>query len=142
MDLKTVKTLARLTGDQDDAYLSALLPLIKTAVRQYTGKKYTDDKGEDAFSPTAQLAIVKWVQMYANPAGVASQSMSGGVSFAYDLGSQGIPPAVRELLAGEVEAAAASQDKRFTFVQMPKRRPAIGVPDLPPFRAGGEWIDD
>lgn len=140
MDLKTVKTLARLTGDQDDAYLSALLPLIKTAVRQYTGKKYTDDKGTDSFSPMAQLAIVKWIQMYANPAGVASQSMSGGVSFAYDVGSQGIPPAVRELLAGEIEEAA-SKEKRFSFVQMPKRRPAIGVPDVP-FRAGGEWIDD
>ena len=141
MDLKTVKTLARLTGDQDDAYLSALLPLIKTAVRQYTGKSYLDAAGQDAFSPMAQLAIVKWIQIYANPAGVASQSMSGGVSFAYDVGSQGIPPAIRELLAGEVEAAAASQDKRFSFVQMPKRRPTIGVPDLP-FRAGGEWIDD
>ena len=141
MDLKTVKTLARLTGDQDDAYLSALLPLIKTAVRQYTGKKYIDDQGADAFSPMAQLAVVKWIQMYANPAGVASQSMSGGVSFAYDLGSQGIPQAVRELLAGEVEEAN-SQEKRFSFVPMPKRRPAIGVPDIPFRAAGGEWIDD
>ena len=142
MDLKTVKTLARLTGDQDDAYLTALLPLIKTAVRQYTGKKYMDEQGADAFSPMAQLAIVKWIQMYANPAGVASQSMSGGVSFSYDVGSQGIPPAVQELLAGEIEAEAATgQEKRFGFVQMPKRRPAIGVPDVPS-RAGGEWIDD
>ena len=141
MDLKTVKTLARLTGDQDDDYLTALLPLIKTAVRQYTGKHYEDDNGNDKFSPMAQLAIVKWIQMYANPAGIASQTMSGGVSFSYDVGSQGIPPAVQELLAGEVEAEAASQDKRFSFVQMPKRRPAIGVPDVP-FRAGGEWIDD
>ena len=141
MDLKTVKTLARLTGDQDDAYITALLPLIKTAVRQYTGKKYIDDQGEDAFSPMAQLAIVKWVQMYANPAGVASQSMSGGISFSYDLGSQGIPPAVQELLAGEIEATAGP-GKRFSFVPMPKRSPAIGVPDLPYRAAGGEWIDD
>ena len=141
MDLKTVKTLARLTGDQDDAYISALLPLIKTAVRQYTGKKYTDDNGADDFSPMAQLAIVKWVQMYANPAGVASQSMSGGISFSYDLGSQGIPPAVQELLAGEIEATAGP-GKRFSFVPMPKRSPAIGVPDLPYRAAGGEWIDD
>ena len=141
MDLQTLKTLARLTGDQDDAYLSALLPLIKTAVRQYTGKKYTDDKGEDAFSPMAQLAVVKWVQMYANPAGVASQNMSGGVSFSYDLGSQGIPPAVQELLAGEIEATAGP-GKRFSFVPMPKRSPAIGVPDIPYRAAGGEWIDD
>ena len=141
MDLKTVKILARLTGDQDDAYLSALLPLIKTAVRQYTGQKYTDQQGADAFSPMAQLAIVKWIQMYANPAGVASQSMSGGVSFAYDVGSQGIPPAVRELLAGEV-AAEGSKEGRFSFVPMPKRSPAIGVPDLPFRPAGGEWVDD
>ena len=141
MDLKTVKILARLTGDQDDAYLSALLPLIKTAVRQFTGKKYIDEQGADAFSPMAQLAIVKWIQMYANPAGVASQSMSGGVSFSYDLGSQGIPPAVQELLAGEIEATAGP-GKRFSFVPMPKRRPAIGVPDVPFRAAGGEWIDD
>ena len=141
MDLQTVKTLARLTGDQDDAYLTALLPLIKTAVRQYTGKKYIDPAGKDDFSPLAQLAIVKWLQIYANPAGVASQSMSGGVSFSYDLGSQGIPPAVRELLAGEIEAEG-TKEGRFSFVPMPKRSPAIGVPDLPFRAAGGEWIDD
>ena len=141
MDLKTVKTLARLTGDQDDDYLTALLPLIKTAVRQYTGKHYEDDNGNDKFSPMAQLAIVKWIQMYANPAGIASQTMSGGVSFAYDVGSQGIPPAVRELLAGEIEAAG-SKEGRFSFVPMPKRSPAIGVPDVPFRAAGGEWIDD
>lgn len=139
MNLQTLKTLARLTGDQDDAYLTALLPLMKTAVREYTGKKYVDELGNDDFSPFAQLAIVKWAQMFANPGGVASQSTSGGISTAYDVASQGIPPAVRELLAGEMEKAAQPSNA-FSFVPMPKRKPAIGVPDLPT-DTSGEWYD-
>ena len=138
MDLKTLKILARLTGDQDDAYLTTLLPIMKSAVRDYTGKSYLNDSGEDDFSPMAQLAIVKWAQMFANPAGIATQSTSGGVSMGYDVASQGIPPAVRELLDGEIEKTAR---KTFGFVKMPKRKPVIGVPDRPYWPGNGEWYD-
>lgn len=138
MKLEEIKVLARLTGDQDDAYLAAVLPIIKDAIRSYTGKSYRNDKNEDAFSPLAKMAVVKWVQMFSNPAGVASQS-SSGVSFAYDLTAQGIPEPVRELLAGEVELGAAETGKKFGYVQMPARRPRIGVPESRESMFGGGW---
>ena len=138
MDLAEVKTLARLTGDQDDAYLAALLPLVKDGIRNYTGRPYKDNGGKDDFSPMAKMALVKWVQIFANPAGVASQS-AAGTSFSYDLTAQGIPDAVRELLAGEVMQGAEDPARKFSFVQMPARKPRIGVPESKESMFGGGW---
>ena len=138
MNLQEIKVLARLTGDQDDAYLSAVLPIIKDAIRAYTGKHYENDSGGDNFSPLAKMAIVKWIQMFSNPAGIASQSTSG-VSYSYDLTAQGIPEPVRELLAAEVEQGAVDPARKFTFVQMPARKPRIGVPESKESMFGGGW---
>ena len=138
MNLQEIKVLARLTGDQDDAYLSAVLPIIKDAIRNFTGKPYRNEQNEDDFSPLAKMALVKWVQMFSNPAGIASQSTSG-VSYSYDLTAQGIPEPVRELLAAEVEQGAVDPARKFTFVQMPPRKPRIGVPESKESMFGGGW---
>lgn len=122
MDVTEVKALLRLTGTQDDAYLTAVLPLIKESVRDYTGQPFiVEEGGADAFPALVKLAIAKWCQAFTNPAGVASQGM-GSVSFSYDPSGGGIPSDVKKLLDQYIRGKGS-----FGFIPSPLRTPIVGA---------------
>lgn len=121
MELQELKTLARLTGVQDDDYLAALFPLIKDAARDYTGQTFRDDLGNDVFPSMVKMALVKWVQAFANPAGIGSQSI-GGASFSYTAGESAIPSEAKTLLDQYLAATGqAEADRTFRFIAAPDR---------------------
>lgn len=94
LTLSDVKTLLDLRGTTKDAFITAILPVIKEGTRTYLDHQlFKDAAGVDDFPALVQLGMVKWIEAFTNPAGVRNFSR-GDVSTAYEIES-GVPATAR-----------------------------------------------
>jgi Phage gp6-like head-tail connector protein len=95
MTIEEVKSLLRITTNDKDDFLSAVLPLAVEYVKEECNNSFLDENGVEVLPGGIKMAIAKLCEHYMRESGVQSESLSRhSVTYSVD----GIPKDIMKLL--------------------------------------------